>query len=117
MTKRDLAIDLGTANTLVYQSGQGIVFDEPTVLAVSRTGHVLAVGREAEERLAGTPGDVLGIRPLQRGAITDFELTREMIRLVLRKVGAGRLAKPRVLVCVPSLLTPVERPDAEDVAG
>ena len=114
MTKRDLAIDLGTANTLVYQSGRGIVFDEATLLAVSRAGHVLAVGREAEERLAGTPGDVLGIRPLQRGAITDFELTREMIRLILRKVGAGRLAKPRVLVCVPSLLTPVERRAVEE---
>ena len=78
MTKRDLAIDLGTANTLVYQSGRGIVFDQPTVLALSRAGHVLAVGHEARQMLRKNPGDLVPVRPLQRGAITDFELTENL---------------------------------------
>jgi rod shape-determining protein MreB and related proteins len=114
LSKRDLAIDLGTANTLVYQAGQGIVFDEPTIAAVSRTGQVLAVGHEARDLLARSPADAHPVRPLKRGAVTDFELTRQMIRLILRRLGVGRLGRPRALVCVPSLLTPVERRAVEE---
>src|SRR2546425_3131777 len=114
MSKRDLAIDLGTANTLVYQAGHGIVFDEPTFAAVSRSGEVLAVGREAVELLAASPSDAIPVRPLKRGAVTDFELTTQLIRMVFRRTGLGRVSKPRVLGCVPSLLTPVERRAVEE---
>ena len=115
MARKDLAIDLGTANTLVYQQGRGIVFNEPTVVAMNtRTGEVLSVGRDAWEMIGRTPANVVAVRPLQRGAITDFDLTQQMIRLMLRMVGAPRFPKPRVLVCVPSALTPVERRAVEE---
>jgi len=111
---RDLAIDLGSANTLVYQSGAGIVFDEPTLLASDRSGHVLAVGHEARQMLRKNPGDLVPVRPLQRGAITDFELTRQMVRIILKKLSQARVLKPKVLVCVASSLTPVERKAVEE---
>jgi rod shape-determining protein MreB len=115
MSKRDLAIDLGTANTLVYQQGRGIVFDEPTVVALnSRRGEVMAIGREAWRIAGETPSEVVAVRPLQRGAITDFDLTQQMIRMVLRAVGVVRFPKPRVLVCVASALTAVERRAVEE---
>lgn len=115
MSKRDLAIDLGTANTLVFQRGRGIVFDEPTVVAMnSRNGDVLAVGREAWELIGRSPASVVAARPIMRGVITDFELTQQMIRLILNMVGVGRFPKPRVLVCVPSAITEVERRAVED---
>jgi rod shape-determining protein MreB len=113
--KRDLAIDLGTANTLVYMQGRGIVFNEPTVVAIdSRTGDVRAVGRRAWELAADNPSAMAAIRPLQRGAITDFDLTQSMVRTILKAAGAGRLQRPRVLVCVPSSLTTVERRAVEE---
>jgi rod shape-determining protein MreB and related proteins len=115
MSRRDLAIDLGTANTLVYQQGRGIVFNEPTVVAMNaRNAEVLAVGREAWEMIGRTPANVVAARPIMRGAITDFELTQQMIRLILRRVGVGRFPKPRVLVCVPSVITDVERRAVEE---
>jgi rod shape-determining protein MreB and related proteins len=114
MTKRDMAIDLGSANTLVYAAGKGIVFDEPTFVAVSRSGQVLAVGHAARELLAKNPADAIPVRPLKRGAVTDFDLTKQMLKKVFRRIGVGRVAKPRVLVCVPSLLTPVERRAVEE---
>lgn len=115
MSKRDLAIDLGTANTLVFQQGRGIVFDEPTVVAMnSRNGDVLAVGREAWELIGRSPANIVAARPIMRGIITDFELTQQMIRLILNMVGVGRFPKPRVLVCVPSAITEVERRAVED---
>jgi rod shape-determining protein MreB and related proteins len=115
VSRRDLAIDLGTANTLVYQHGQGIVFNEPTVVAMNtRTGELVAVGREAWDVAVGTPGNIVASRPLQRGAIQDFEITRQMLRLILQSVGVSRLAKPRVLVCVASMLTNVERRAVEE---
>jgi len=122
MKGRDLAIDLGTSNTLVYAHGHGIVYDEPTVVALgSPKGDVLAVGRAAWELAGKTPADVVAARPLQRGVITDFDLTHQMVRLILRSIGAaGRWNKPRILVCVPSFLTPVERravQEAVTVAG
>jgi rod shape-determining protein MreB len=115
MSKHDLAIDLGTANTLVYRHGRGIVYDQPSVAAIDpRDGSVLAVGREAWDLAAKTPGTAVAVRPLPRGAITDFDLTQRMVRLIFRRIGIGRLSKPRVLACVPSSLTPVERRAVEE---
>lgn len=110
MSRRDLAIDLGSSNTLVYRQGHGVVFNEPTVCAVnSRTGEVLALGREAWELAQRSPAEVTPSRPLQRGVITSFELAEQMFRVILRKVGTTRFPRPRVLVCVPMVLTEVER--------
>jgi rod shape-determining protein MreB and related proteins len=112
---RDLAVDLGTANTRVVRHGEGIVYDEPSVVAVNtRTGDVLAVGGKARALMQEAPPHVAVTRPLERGVITDYELAEQMIRLVLRTLGVSRLFKPRVLVCVPSSLTPVERRAVEE---
>lgn len=107
---RDLAIDLGTANTLVYARGEGIVLNEPSVLALnSRTNEVLAMGHEAWQMIGRTPGSIVAVRPLRGGAITDFEVTQRMIRLLLHRVGISRLNRPRVVICVPSAITAVEQ--------
>jgi rod shape-determining protein MreB len=107
---RDLAIDLGTANTLVYASGKGIVFNEPTVVALNeQTREVLAFGREAWQMIGRTPGYVVAVRPLRQGAIADFDITQRMIRLILHRCGVSRLGRTRVLICVPSAITSVER--------
>src|SRR5918911_526468 len=112
---RDLAIDLGTANTLVYQKQRGILFSEPTVLALNKqTGAVLAMGNEAWEMIGRTPGHIVAIRPLRSGAISDFEVTEKLIRLILQRAGVSRFSRPRVLVCVPSALTEVERRAVEE---
>jgi rod shape-determining protein MreB len=115
VSRRDVAIDLGTSSTLVYQQGSGIVYSEPTVVAMNpRNGSVQAIGRQAWELVAETPSSVVAVRPMARGAITNFELTEQMLRSILKKVDTGRLGKPRALVCVPSRLTPVERRAVED---
>src|SRR5438067_2873440 len=115
--RKDLAIDLGTANTLVFREGDGIVFNEPTVIAMnSRTGEVLAMGEDAWDMIGRTPANVVAVRPLRHGAITDFDITQRMIRLILKRVGISRLTKPRVLVCVPSAITEVERRAVEEAA-
>ncbi|MGE3621699.1 MAG: rod shape-determining protein [Acidimicrobiia bacterium] len=107
---RDLAIDLGTANTLVYERGRGIVLNEPTVIALNeRTQDVLAMGHEAWQMIGRTPGYIIAVRPLRQGAITDFEITQRMIRLLLHRVGVNRFNRPRVVICVPSAITEVER--------
>ena len=111
----DLAIDLGTANTLVFEAGRGIVFNEPTVIALDATeGVVLAMGDEAWEMIGRTPARIVAVRPLRRGAITDYAVTQQMIRVIMRRVGVTRLARPRVLVCVPSAITEVERRAVRD---
>ena len=93
---RDLAIDLGTANTLVYARGEGIVLNEPSVIALnSRTNEVLAMGRDAWKMIGRTPSYIVAVRPLRKGAITDFEVTQEMIRLLLKRVGVNRFNRPR----------------------
>ncbi|MCC6225813.1 MAG: rod shape-determining protein [Microthrixaceae bacterium] len=107
---RDLAIDLGTANTLVYARGEGIVLNEPTVIALnSRSREVLAMGTDAWQMIGRTPSYIVAVRPLRKGAITDFEVTQEMIRLLLKRVGVNRFNRPRVVICVPSAITAVER--------
>jgi rod shape-determining protein MreB len=114
---RDLAIDLGTANTLVYAKGQGIVLNEPTVIALnSKNGDVLAMGSEAWQMIGRTPGYIVAVRPLRQGAITDFEITQRMIRLLLQRAGVNRFNRPRVVICVPSAITEVERRAVEEAA-
>jgi rod shape-determining protein MreB len=106
---RDLAIDLGTANTLVYERGRGIVLNEPTVIALNRRTHeVLAMGHDAWQMMGRTPSDIVAERPLRHGAITDFEVTQRMLRLLLSRVRHG-FGRPRVVLCVPSAITEVER--------
>lgn len=108
---RDIAIDLGTANTLIYAEGRGIMLNEPTVIALNREkGQVLAMGQEAFRMIGRTPGYIVAERPLRRGAITDFEVTEQYIRLLLERVGVRRrIPRPRALICVPSAITEVER--------
>ncbi len=107
---RDLAIDLGTANTLVYAKGKGLVLNEPTVVALdSRSRDVLAIGTDAWQMIGRTPGYIVAERPLRGGAITDFEVTERMLSVLLRRVGVSRLNRPKVLICVPSAITAVER--------
>jgi rod shape-determining protein MreB len=114
---RDLAIDLGTANTLVYAKGRGIVLNQPTVIALNtRTHDVLAVGNEAWQMIGRTPGYIVAVRPLRDGAITDFDITERMIRLLLRRAGVTRMNRPRVLICVPSAITSVERRAVKEAA-
>jgi len=107
---RDLAIDLGTANTLVYSRGRGIVLNEPSVIALNQqTGDVLAMGQQAWQMIGRTPGYIVAVRPLRQGAITDFDITQRMIRLLLKRAGVSKFNRPRVVVCVPSAITEVER--------
>ncbi|MCU1356936.1 MAG: mreB [Acidimicrobiales bacterium] len=107
---RDLAIDLGTANTLVYAKGHGIVLNEPSVIALNQqTGDVLAMGQEAWQMIGRTPGYIVAVRPLRQGAITDFDVTQRMIRLLLQRAGVSKFNRPRVVICVPSAITEVER--------
>jgi rod shape-determining protein MreB len=110
----DLAIDLGTANTLVYVKGKGIVLSEPSVVAVrtdnARKNKVLAVGAEAKRMLGRTPGNIVAIRPMKDGVIADFEVTEAMLRHFIRKVHNRRsLIRPRIIICVPSGITQVEK--------
>ncbi len=112
---RDMAVDLGTANTLVYVRGRGIVLSEPSVVAVdSVTGEVHAVGGEAKRMLGRTPGSIQAIRPLKDGVIADFEVTEEMLRHFIQRVHQNRFAHPRVVVCVPSGVTGVEKRAVEE---
>ena len=110
----DLAIDLGTANTLVYVKGKGIVSSEPSVVAIQRDSRgerrVLAVGREAKEMLGRTPGTIFAIRPMKDGVIADFEITGEMLKYFIAKVHHRKtLLRPRVVISIPSGITPVEK--------
>jgi len=110
----DLAVDLGTANTLVYVKGRGIVLSEPSVVAVRKDGRgqskILAVGKEAKMMLGRTPGNIVAIRPMKDGVIADFEVTEAMLRYFIRKVHNRRaLVRPRIIVCVPSGITQVEK--------
>ena len=112
---RDMAVDLGTANTLVYVRGRGIVLSEPSVVAIdSRNGQVHAVGVEAKRMLGRTPGTITAIRPLKDGVIADFDVTEQMLRHFIKQVHSNRFAHPRVVVCVPSGVTGVEKRAVEE---
>ncbi len=108
---RDMAVDLGTANTLVYVRGRGVMLNEPSVVALdSTTREILAVGTEAKRMLGRTPGGMIAIRPLKDGVIADFESTEQMLRLFIQQVHRRRyFAKPRLVICVPSGVTAVEQ--------
>ncbi|MCL2458234.1 MAG: rod shape-determining protein [Desulfobulbus sp.] len=116
----DLAIDLGTANTVLYVKGKGIVLREPSVVAVRKDGRgsrVLAVGKEAKEMLGRTPGNIVAIRPMKDGVIADFEVTEAMIRYFINKVHKRRtLVYPRIIISVPSGITQVEKRAVRDTA-
>jgi rod shape-determining protein MreB len=113
---RDMAVDLGTANTLVYVRGRGVVLNEPSVVAINQTsGGILAVGAEAKKMIGRTPGNIVAIRPLKDGVIADFDTTERMLRYFIQKVHRRRhLAKPRIVVCVPSGITGVEQRAVKD---
>ena len=124
MFSKDMAIDLGTANTLVYVKGEGVVLNEPSVVAkIENQGHtqVLAVGNEAKQMLGRTPGKIEAIRPLRDGVIADFEVAEQMIKHFIKKVHKGRsLTNPQIVICVPSGATNVERRairESADAAG
>ncbi len=107
---RDLAIDLGTANTLVFVRGEGIVLSEPSVVAVdTRDGEVHAVGEEAQRMIGRTPASIAAVRPLRHGVIADFEVTEQMLRHFIGRVHRSRFAHPRLIMCAPSGITDVER--------
>jgi rod shape-determining protein MreB len=113
----DMAIDLGTANTLVYVGGEGIVVSEPSVVAIDEfSGEVHAVGSEAERMLGRTPATINAVRPLRHGVIADFEVTEQMLRYFIRRVLDSRRAHPRVIVCAPSGVTAVEQRAVEEAA-
>jgi rod shape-determining protein MreB len=114
----DIGIDLGTANTLIYVHGQGIVLNEPSVVAVeSASGKVVAIGKRAKEMLGRTPGEIKAIRPLRDGVIADFEITEKMLSSFIKKVIRHKyLMKPRILISVPSGITEVEKRAVRDSA-
>lgn len=112
---RDIGIDLGTANTLIHLKNKGIVIREPSVVAINkRNGQVLAVGQEAKNMIGRTPGDIVAVRPLKDGVIADFEVTQAMLKHFIKKVSQGSLVKPRVVVCIPSGVTEVEKRAVEE---
>src|SRR5215211_26000 len=114
---RDMAVDLGTANTLVYVRGRGIVLNEPSVVAVNtRDGRPLAVGIEAKRMIGRTPGHITAIRPLKDGVINNFDVCEKMLRYFIQRVHQRRFAKPRMVICVPSGITGVEQRAVQEAA-
>jgi rod shape-determining protein MreB len=114
---RDMAVDLGTANTLVYVRGEGIVLNEPSVVAVNvNNGRPVAVGHEAKRMIGRTPSHIHAIRPLKDGVIADFDMCETMLRYFIQKVHQRKWAKPRMVICVPSGITPVEQRAVQDAA-
>src|SRR5690554_1946998 len=109
----DIGIDLGTASVLVFVKGKGIVLQEPSVVAIDKnTNHILAVGQEARKMLGRTPGNIVAIRPLKDGVISDYEVTEKMLKHFIKKACKGRpsrIFKPNIMICVPSGATEVER--------
>ncbi|HEX7773432.1 MAG TPA: rod shape-determining protein, partial [Pyrinomonadaceae bacterium] len=118
LRSNDLAIDLGTANTLVYAKGRGVVLSEPSIVAINKvTNNVEAVGKDAKEMLGRTPGNIVAIRPMRDGVIANFEVTEKMLQHFIRKAHNGRTwVSPRVVIGIPSEITQVERRAVEDSA-
>ncbi len=113
----DIAIDLGTANTLVYVKGRGILINEPSIVAIRKSNQeILAYGSEAKTMMGRTPGDLITVRPLKDGVIADFDLAEKMIRHFIKKVQTNRFMRPRIAVCIPSGITEVERRAVRDSA-
>ena len=114
---RDMAVDLGTANTLVYVRGRGVVLNEPSVVAIDvKDGRALAVGTEAKRMIGRTPGHIQAIRPLKDGVIADFDICEKMLRYFIQRVHQRRWAKPRMVICVPSSITGVEQRAVQEAA-
>jgi rod shape-determining protein MreB len=114
---RDMAVDLGTANTVVYVRGHGIVLNEPSIVAINvRDGRPLAVGMEAKQMLGRTPAHIQAIRPLKDGVIADFDICEKMLRYFIQRVHQRRWAKPRIVICVPSGITGVEQRAVQEAA-
>ncbi len=117
----DIGIDLGTASILVFVKGKGIALCEPSVVAIDKnTGKTLAIGAEAQSMLGRTPGNIIAVRPLREGVISDYEMTEKMIKHFIKKVLGFRLFKPNVVICIPSVITEVEERaviDAGEQAG
>jgi rod shape-determining protein MreB len=114
---RDMAVDLGTANTLVYVRGEGIVLNEPSVVAVNvKDGKPVAVGAEAKRMIGRTPAHIQAIRPLKDGVIADFDICEKMLRYFIQKVHTSKWSKPRMVICVPSGITPVEQRAVQEAA-
>lgn len=112
---KNVAIDLGTANTIIYVKGRGIVVREPSVVAIDRyTGKVVAAGEEANKMIGRTPDNIIAIRPMKDGVIADFDITQAMIKHFIRKAKVVGILKPRVVVCIPSGITEVERRAVEE---
>ncbi len=118
MFGKDIGIDLGTANVLIYIRGKGIVLDEPSVVAIDQnTGQVLAVGEEARRMVGRTPGNIVALRPLRDGVIADFEVTETMLKHFLNKIGVkGFFIRPRILICAPTNITSVEKKAIKEAA-
>ena len=118
MLSKDIGIDLGTANVLIYIKGEGIVLNEPSVVSIdTNSKKVLAVGKEAKEMLGRTPGKVKAIKPMKDGVIADFEITEEMLnRFIKKAIGKNILSKPRILICCPSNITGVEKNAIKEIA-
>ncbi len=118
MLAKDIGIDLGTANVLIYIKGEGIVLNEPSVVAIeTETKKVVAVGKEASEMLGRTPGKLKAIRPMKDGVIADFEITEIMLNAFIKKIHAKNvISRPRILICCPSNITPVEKNAIKEAA-
>lgn len=114
----EVGIDLGTANVLVYIKGKGIVLEEPSVVAINRdTNEIVAVGEEARQMLGRTPSNIVAVRPLRDGVISDYDVTERMLKYFIRRTcGSGRFFKPRIMVCVPSGVTEVEKRAVKEAA-
>lgn len=115
--RQDIGVDLGTATVLIYVKGKGIVLREPSVAAVDKlTGKLFAVGYEAQRMIGRTPGNIVAVRPLRDGVISDYDVTEKMLRAFLDKVGLSRIFKPNIMICVPSGVTDVEERAVKDAA-
>ena len=115
---QDIGIDLGTATVIVYVKGKGVVLREPSVVAIDKnTGEVLAVGKEARKMLGRTPGNIIATRPLRDGVISDYTVTEKMLKYFINKVCGKYIFAPRMMICVPSLVTEVEKKAVIDAAG
>ena len=115
--RQDIGVDLGTATVLIYIKGKGIVLKEPSVAAVDKfTGKLFAVGYEAQKMIGKTPGNIVAVRPLREGVISDYDVTEKMLKKFLEKVNISKIFKPNIMICVPSGVTDVEERAVKDAA-